>query len=174
MRATGTRAAVLIPPTCGSRRAKLALRVARSAGWGSVRIDEQPPPVTSFAPLTMCPRSPQVGGMKKVYLSGMNTIGLLERHCERSETIHARRIWIASSRALLAMTAARLRAVRSPDERSDIRGICSLSFPACRALLMRATSTSSGCLAMTACTLTHTPARATRGNSRACRRRFCP
>ena len=60
---------LFIPPLSGARRAKLALGVARSAGWGWQRIGAlaktpplpDPPPVTSFAALTMCPPSPQVG-----------------------------------------------------------------------------------------------------------------
>ena len=43
----------------------LAGRVARSAGWGWFAKGYSPPPVTSFAPLTMCHPPHKVGGIRK-------------------------------------------------------------------------------------------------------------
>ena len=48
---------VFIPPTCGEGGAKRRVGVPRQK--------TEPPPVTSFAPLTMCPPSPQSGRDKK-------------------------------------------------------------------------------------------------------------
>ena len=51
---------------CGVETSRARSGVARSAGWGCVihTHTNGPPPCTSFAPLTICFPSPQVGGMK--------------------------------------------------------------------------------------------------------------
>jgi hypothetical protein len=62
-----------VQPHRRSSSLPLAGRVARSAGWGYLRTHETAPPVTSFAPLTMChPRASfarldptEVGGIRK-------------------------------------------------------------------------------------------------------------